>query len=67
MLTNIKANQLLTIDYKESQPQQTQKKLTSPASLFNEISSAALNIQYRNKENGFNDFNFERLLPKKYS
>ncbi|MEO6454966.1 MAG: VCBS repeat-containing protein, partial [Ginsengibacter sp.] len=36
-------------------------------SFYNEVSPSALNIQYQNKANDFNDFNYERLLPKKYS
>ena len=35
--------------------------------MVHEISSPVLNIQYFNKPDNFNDFDYERLLPKKYS
>ncbi|MEO6456060.1 MAG: CRTAC1 family protein, partial [Ginsengibacter sp.] len=67
VLTNIKVNQQLIIDYKGSRPQQIPLQSTLTKSFYNEVSPSALNIQYQNKANDFNDFNYERLLPKKYS
>jgi len=66
-LTNIKANQMLAVDYNTV----TLKNIEQPSkinnTIFTEISPSALDIDYKNKHVDFNDFNYERLLPRKYS
>ena len=67
VLLNIKANQVLTIDYKKSNPENIERNIENKNQIFTELNPASLNITYKNKRNDFDDFNFERLLPRKYS
>ena len=67
VLSNIKANQVLTIDYKKSNPENIERNIENKNQIFTELNPASLNITYKNKRNDFDDFNFERLLPRKYS
>lgn len=60
ILKNIKANQVLEIDYMNSKFKQPLVSKTIP--LFKNI-SATFPIQYQHKENYFNDFRKESLLP----
>ena len=57
-------NQTLTIRYADSKPVVT--KPTSQQSLFSEITMQT-SIDYRHKENPYNDFKREMLLPHKQS
>ena len=67
VLTNVKANQVLSIDYNTSGPKSIEQNEKSKKLIFTELNPSSLNITYKNKHNDFNDFNYERLLPKKYS
>jgi enediyne biosynthesis protein E4 len=66
ILANEKSNQVLCITYAKANSVQ-HKNPSKSRLLFSEVSATALNIDYRNTTLEFNDFNFERLLPKKYS
>lgn len=65
--TNIKANSFVKINYNDSNFIKPVKKVTEPAQLFTSISPSVLGIDYKDKHPDFIDFNFERLLPRKYS
>ncbi|MCB0522006.1 MAG: VCBS repeat-containing protein [Lewinellaceae bacterium] len=63
-LGNVKANQVLTLNYNDAQPGKWETP--TPASpLFKTASN--LGINFRHKEDEFIDFNRERLLPHKFS
>lgn len=64
---NIKANSFLKINYGDSNFIQPGKVIPAPATLFASVSPASLGIDYKDKHPGFIDFNFERLIPRKYS
>ncbi len=66
-LINIDANQLLTLNYKTSIPAHLKTVLQKKEPLFTEISPSALHVSYKNKHIDFVDFNYEHLLPRKYS
>lgn len=65
ILKGLSPNQLITVDYKNAskliEQNQVVKKL-----LFKDITDD-LNIDFVHKENDFNDFNIQPLLPHKYS
>jgi len=65
-LTNVKANQTITVDIKNAQQQNFQPQITDTSSLFKEITNAA-GITYKNTEADFVDFNIQKLLPHKLS
>jgi enediyne biosynthesis protein E4 len=67
ILTNIKANQLLAVDYSTAILKNSKQPLKTTNTVFTEIATSALQIYYKNKHVDFNDFNYERLLPRKYS
>ncbi|BDS12610.1 VCBS repeat-containing protein [Aureispira anguillae] len=60
VLKNIRANQLLTLDYEQAKFSKLLTKETKP--IFQDISKD-FNLDYQHKENYFNDFNREVLLP----
>jgi hypothetical protein len=47
--------------------QAPQKNSIAPAQLFTAVSPSSLEINYKDKHPDFVDFNFERLIPRKYS
>ena len=63
-LTNIKANQTITLEYTQAKMPKSQKKL--PNRIFADLSSN-LKINYKHQENDFDDFERESLLPHKMS
>ncbi len=68
MYTGLAANQTLTIQYSDRNNHLPHKKEVAEADpFFKEISPASIGIRYRQKESEFNDFLYEKLLPKKYS
>ena len=64
---NIKANSFLKINYSDSNFVKPGKAIVSPAALFAAVSPTVLGIDYKDNHQDFIDFNFERLLPRKYS
>ncbi|WP_298530946.1 VCBS repeat-containing protein [uncultured Algibacter sp.] len=64
-LTNIKANQTIQLDYKNSLKKGRHKPQITP--LFKDISPSELGIHYKQKENLFDDFSLQVLLPQKQS
>ena len=64
-IQNIKVNQTLTIDYKNATRRSGNKK-QSGSSYFNDISED-LSIEFKHKENDYDDFSRETLLPHKMS
>lgn len=66
LLTNVKANQLLEVNYK--------KENAPLASLYNKVKqpymkevTKAIGVGYRHQENDYNDFEYEILIPHKMS
>jgi hypothetical protein len=64
LLRNIKANQLLTIDYKNANSKW--QPLPISISFFSNYTKAA-NINFKHTDPFFFDYDFQRLLPQKYS
>jgi len=64
---NIKANSFLKINYNDGNFIQPAKSIPPSPALFTSLSSASLGIDYKDKHPDFVDFNFERLIPRKYS
>ncbi|WP_421893160.1 VCBS repeat-containing protein [Marinoscillum sp.] len=65
-MRNVAVNKVLTISHAEaSQLFRETTQYTEP--LYREVASATLIGNYRHTENDFNDFNHERLLPRKLS
>ena len=64
-ITNIKINSNIKIDYKNA----SEKGLieNSKNSLFEKINPSEIGINYQQKENNFNDFKKQVLLPQKQS
>jgi hypothetical protein len=65
-LTQVKANQLLTLDYASARAKTTAQPVARQATLFNEVSHA-LGIDFTHKENDFIDFKVQPLLPHMHS
>ena len=63
-LKNVDSNQLLTINYVDSELNKTKKETTKSKTLFTEVNSL---LQPKHKENVFNDFEKQVLLPHKMS
>ena len=66
-LTNIKTNQTLTVRYDSSRSNPgppSHPVLYTPLSV---VSPVSLRVSYTHTENTFNDFNYEKLLPHKFS
>jgi enediyne biosynthesis protein E4 len=65
-LNNIFSNQTITLDYNESEIPELDT-LTDPKSrLFKEVSHIS-GIVFRHEENAFNDFDYEKLIPRMIS
>lgn len=64
-LQNVKANQVLTLRQKEAH-EMYQPAPAPDSLLFTEVTHEQ-NIDFVHKEPFFNDYNFQRLLPQKYS
>ncbi len=64
---NVKVNTVLKINYTDGNFVTPGKTITAPPALFASLSPTALGIDYKDKHQDFIDFNFERLLPRKYS
>jgi hypothetical protein len=64
-LANIKANQVLTITYSADEPSMESEEI-KPEPLFRDITEEA-GLTYVHKENEFNDFEKEILLPHRMS
>ncbi len=65
-LTNIKVNQTLRVDYMPDKFDNSIKETHAP-SLFKSIDPTKIGIHYKQKENTYNDFNLQLLLPQKQS
>ena len=63
-LTNVKANQIITLEYKNSH--EVNHKIQIENKLFNDITIKS-KINHKHKENEFDDFEREVLLPHKMS
>jgi enediyne biosynthesis protein E4 len=64
---NINANSILKINYNDGNFVNPNKTTTAPAALFTAVSPSSIGIDYKDKHPDFIDFNFERLIPRKYS
>tara|TARA_R110000787_G_scaffold85049_2_gene181823 strand:+ start:222 stop:3506 length:3285 start_codon:yes stop_codon:yes gene_type:complete len=64
-LTNVKANQLITIDYSEATNEPI--VLNKTTKLKKNISPSSLGIDYTHTENDFNDYAVQLLIPQKQS
>ena len=64
-LINIKINSTIKIDYKNAVT--NTNTTTSNTRLFEEINPLEIGINYQQKENSFNDFEMQLLLPQKQS
>ena len=65
-LTNVEINQRLEVNYKPDSYSTLIKEKELP-SLFKSIDPSKIGIHYQQKENTFNDFNLQLLLPQKQS
>jgi len=66
-LVNVKANQLLTLDYKNASHQKvSSNKYANTGTIFKDITKTA-GLNYTHIENSFEEFNFEPLLPHRFS
>lgn len=65
LLSNLKTGKKITLDYKNA----TQEKIenSKSAALFETINPTDLGIEFVQKENEFNDFELQVLLPQKQS
>lgn len=67
VLTNVKANQLLTVDITSAAtPYSWDTPAIDTTAMFTDITAAA-GINYQHQENDFTDFDKQRLLPHKFS
>ena len=67
LLKKIKTDTLLKVDYNTSNFYLPKKKIEKNNSFFEQIESKKLGIDYVDNHVEFNDFNYERLIPRKYS
>lgn len=65
VLHHVKANQTLELRYQDAD-QDYQQPSNPPQKLFSDVTSQ-LAIDYRHKENNYNDFDYQVLLPHIYS
>lgn len=65
LLTNVSANQVLTIDYSSAIPHK-EKKESNSSPLFTEITDQS-GINFTHYENLLEEFNMESLLPHRFS
>lgn len=66
VLKNISSNQTLILDHSRANLQFKKPRLKENV-LFTEVAEDVLQGDYFHRENEFNDFNMERLLPRKVS
>jgi hypothetical protein len=66
LITNITANQVLTIEYKSAVKREIQSISNYDDTSF-EVVAAKFNLLYKDQEIDFIDFNFQRTLPHKFS
>ena len=64
-ITNLEVNKTVIIKYKNAS--QTSNLNFKPEALFENIEPSLLGINYTQKENNFNDFDLQLLLPQKQS
>jgi len=64
ILNNIRADTFLTLSWKNAV--KVRPSSAQPSTLFSDVTSAS-RINYRHRENPFDDFALQRLLPHKYS
>ncbi|WP_298513106.1 VCBS repeat-containing protein [uncultured Kordia sp.] len=65
LLSNLKIGETITIEYKNAIKEKV--KNSNSIALFETISPNDLGIEYAQKENDFNDFDLQVLLPQKQS
>lgn len=65
LLSNVKTGKTITLDYKNATQEKTEN--SNLAALFETIRPTDLGIEYVHKENEFNDFDLQVLLPQKQS
>ena len=66
-LMNVKANQLLVLDYKNAAiPFATAYSINNPNPIFTDITLTA-GFNFKHEEDPFEDFNYEPLLPHRFS
>jgi len=63
-LVDVKTNQTLRVDQQNASPGVPAVRI--PSSLFTDVTDI-MNINYRHNEKDFIDFNYQRLLPHKFS
>jgi len=66
ILNNIKTNQLVTLNYKNSEKNTFRNPFLKQSKLFKDI-TASTKIDFKHKENKYFDYNKEPLLPHKMS
>ncbi len=66
VLVNVEANQTLTLEFDPLKSSKS-KDNTQLSSLFETIDPSELGIDFKQKENEFNDFDLQLLLPQKQS
>jgi len=66
ILTQVKVNQLLTLEYASAKTKTAGQPLIKQATLFNEVSHAR-GIDFTHRENDFIDFKVQPLLPHMHS
>ena len=65
VITNLEANETVIIQYKNASQKSKINSKTEP--LFENIEPATIGINFQQKENNFNDFDLQLLLPQKQS
>jgi hypothetical protein len=65
-LDSVKANQTITFDYNKSALPKLSIEAKSEEKIFYDISHKS-GVDYRHEENSFNDFEFEKLIPRMIS
>ena len=66
-LDNVKSNQLIEIDYKNAVTSKEKTNIVKMTETWNELIATELGIDYVQKENTFNDYDLQLLLPHKKS
>ncbi len=67
ILTDVKSNQFLKIDYKNAAVQKNTENQPEKEMLFTTVNDSVLDIHHKHTENTYNDFIEEVLLPHKTS
>ena len=67
VLKNVKANQLLSLDIKHANETHTIEKYDQASKLFRSLSGKETGIQWEHRENEYDDFEKETLLPHRMS